>query len=206
MDIDTDIYQLYRAHTAIIEPDSEINHVALDTSPEVLITPVPDESPVQQDNPVKRQRTLVKPERERINVNHPQYHYRKRAQLHPQIAPSNTGSRPTISPKLTKLGRGTSILGRDEKATPYSQALSSANEFNVSSTKPSDPELPVQPVNRLDAWQIYCKLVTCCFPTPFLRAIGKKKIMNLGISLDVYINVIVHVIVLFILTLPLSLT
>ncbi|CAO3673741.1 unnamed protein product [Umbelopsis ramanniana] len=167
MDIDADIYQLYRAHTAIVEPDSESNNVQPDPSPEVIITPVEEELPVQPCQ-IKRQRTLVKPERERINVNHPQYHYRKRAQMHAQIAPSNTGSRPTISAKLTKLGRGASILGRDEKASPYEKL-----EGEAISITPQATEVP-SPVKKVDAWQLYCKLVTCCFPTPFLRAIGKK--------------------------------
>jgi hypothetical protein len=164
MDIDADIYQLYRAHTAIVEPEPEVINAQPEPSPEVVVIPVEEVPPVQQCE-IKRQRTLVKPERERINVNHPQYHYRKRAQLHAQISPSNTGNRPTISPKLTKLGRGTSILGRDEKASPHSKEAVSM----------ISPTMEVHtPAKRLDAWQVYCKLVTCCFPTPFLRVIGKR--------------------------------
>ncbi|KAG2171563.1 hypothetical protein INT43_008289 [Umbelopsis isabellina] len=168
MEIDADIMALYQAHTAIIEPESE-NIKAPEPAPEADIVVTVEAIPVHQEVKVKRQRTLVKPERERINVNHPQYHYRKRAQLQAaQINPSNTGNGPTISPKLTKLGRGTSILGREEKASPHDR---SNIESDTSSIRSHDAG---QLKPRFDAWKLYCKLITCCFPTPFLVLIGKK--------------------------------
>ena len=46
------------------------------------------------NNRPRRQKSLVRPERERIDENHRQYHYRQRATHRERIEPSTTGSRP----------------------------------------------------------------------------------------------------------------
>ncbi|KAG2226467.1 hypothetical protein INT45_014211 [Circinella minor] len=49
---------------------------------------------VNNNNRPRRQKSLVRPERERIDENHRQYHYRQRATHRERIEPSTTGSRP----------------------------------------------------------------------------------------------------------------
>ncbi|KAF7724964.1 Chitin synthase, class 3 [Apophysomyces ossiformis] len=90
----------------------------------------PEEPPLISDglqfNKPKRNKSLVRPERERIDSTHRQYHYRQatinRGSEH--VVPSSTGNqpirrntlerRPTRTNKNTTLRRGRSILGRED--------------------------------------------------------------------------------------------
>lgn len=80
----------------------------------------------------RRQKSLVRPERERIDPNHRQFHYRQRATEHldvEQVAASTTGNiplhyqdvperraqrLPSFRRQATTVRRGKSILGREE--------------------------------------------------------------------------------------------
>ncbi|KAG2206294.1 hypothetical protein INT47_007308 [Mucor saturninus] len=76
----------------------------------------------QVDGKPRRQRSLVRPERERNDPNNRLYHYRQRAGQTDDLAPSTTGNGPPNQPPLPApphreqlLRRGKSILGREEK-------------------------------------------------------------------------------------------
>ncbi|KAI8335421.1 chitin synthase-domain-containing protein [Chlamydoabsidia padenii] len=124
----------------------------------------------------KRTRSLVRPERERVDKTHRQYHYRQAANKQDQVevAPSTTGHLPSKSneqglvqtvipadPSTTNLlRRGKSILGREEKQELKADMDgSSQGKDKIGRVWPSP-------------WYTYCLLITCCFPKPLLRCAG----------------------------------
>lgn len=126
----------------------------------------------------RRQKSLVRPERERIDRNHPQYHYRNATQnldgSHVRVQASTTGADPTGAvPRSAGLRRGKSVLGREiekpgqarttpKPAGPKRKIIPVINE----SLKKKDREWPSK-------WIIYYNAVTCCFPAAILRSCGK---------------------------------
>ncbi|KAG0245849.1 chitin synthase-domain-containing protein [Mortierella sp. GBAus27b] len=126
----------------------------------------------------KRQKSLVRPERERIDKNHPQYHYRNATQnldgSNIRVQASTTGNDPTgpsISRTMSRSGgvrRGKSVLGREpEKAgQPRIKAKSSApkNKFD-GLLKKKTWEWPSK-------WVMYYNAITCCFPAALLKSCG----------------------------------
>lgn len=110
--------------------------------------------------PVKRGKSLVRPERERIDPNHRQYHYRQAAGQAPldNIEPSTTGNMPSRS-KSVKLRRGKSIMGRTEKG-------GDEFEYALEDQKPTCWDKVPGP------WLIWCYLLTFWIPTPILNFFG----------------------------------
>ncbi|GJJ70739.1 chitin synthase [Entomortierella parvispora] len=127
----------------------------------------------------KRQKSLVRPERERVDRNHPQYYYRNATQnldgSGVKVLASTTGTDPTGAP-LGRTGvvrRGKSVLGREPE-------------------KPGQPRVkpkPVNPQKRIaipelknplkkatrewpSTWVIYYNAITCCFPAALLKSCG----------------------------------
>jgi chitin synthase len=122
--------------------------------------------------PVRRGRSLVRPERERIGENHRQYHYRQAAGQAPveNVQPSTTGNLPsrTLSRRGTTkshaIRRGKSVLGREEK-------VGTEDEFayeGESDKKGWFSKLP-------GLWMTYCYLLTCCVPPQILSLAGNTK-------------------------------
>lgn len=103
----------------------------------------------QIDGKPKRQRSLVRPERERNDPNNRLYHYRQRA----------TTETPTPAP-IQPLRRGKSILGREEKGELEQGAI----YFEQKQRK------------NCSLWMTYCILLTCCIPKQLLRCVGKSTI------------------------------
>lgn len=119
--------------------------------------------------PVKRGKSLVRPERERIDSNHRQYHYHQAASQAPNdtVQPSRTGNLPrTLSIKSKRgntgpLRRGKSVLGREEKGADDEY------EYQQQDTKKTWR-------NKLPGpWMTYCYLLTCCVPPQLLSCAGK---------------------------------
>ncbi|KAG2190098.1 hypothetical protein INT46_011375 [Mucor plumbeus] len=133
----------------------------------------PEEQPMASDaqafitQPVKRGKSLVRPERERIDPNHRQYHYRQAASQAPDdsIQASRTGNLPrTLSRKGTTksvaIRRGKSILGREEKAIEDDFAYAQEEK------KPSCwDKLPTP-------WMLYCYILTFWIPPFVLKICG----------------------------------
>ncbi|CAO3632725.1 unnamed protein product [Cunninghamella echinulata] len=147
---------------------------------------------IHQREVPKRKVSLVRPERQRIDPSHRQYHYRQAAKQDNNIvAPSTTGNLPVplyetqqqqhqqqqlqqLQPHqlehggTTTVRRGKSILGRKEKF------LASFNEDEDEDE--SDQELSKTRKKSSfqwpDPWYSYCVLITCWIPKPFLRWSG----------------------------------
>ncbi|KAL7320679.1 Chitin synthase, class 3 [Mucor circinelloides] len=133
----------------------------------------PEEQPMASDaqafitQPVKRGKSLVRPERERIDPNHRQYHYRQAAGQAPDdtIQASKTGNLPrTLSRKGTTksvaIRRGKSILGREEKAIEDDFAYAQEEQ------KPSCWNKLPRP------WMLYCYVLTFWIPPFVLKICG----------------------------------
>jgi chitin synthase len=134
-------------------------------------------------NKPRRQRSLVRPERERNDPNNRLYHYRLRAangqNESNHLAPSRTGNQPaplasqeTFKPLERRptareqlLRRGRSILGREEKHDDDEPR--GAIEYD-------DPQRKRGCCAGFSPWMAYCRIITCCIPKPLLRCAGKK--------------------------------
>lgn len=133
---------------------------------------------------VGRKKSLVKPEREKIEPGHRQWHYRSHAAGDTDIRgldvlPSLTGNQPQRGP----LRRGRSILGRDEDVQESGLALFKRNTLHRKSSQPiSAVPIDVPKPSRgclgdigpgpKDGWFIYCYILTCFIPGILLRSCG----------------------------------
>ncbi|KAI9494756.1 chitin synthase-domain-containing protein [Zychaea mexicana] len=127
----------------------------------------------------RRQKSLVRPERERIDETHRQYHYRRHASKR-GVAPSTTGNQPlerrVTGRKQSLVRRGRSILGREEKdedddprrhiGASVSGGGGAEGAVNTESDQGSFwSRLP-------NPWLFYCRILTCCIPGSLLTACG----------------------------------
>lgn len=150
-------------------------------------------------NKPRRQKSLVRPERERNDPNNRLYHYRQRAangQNIENLAPSTTGNQPsnttTNAARLSQqqqqqqqefrplerkptarqqlLRRGKSILGREEKQA-------GENRGGAIAFDDDDEEYNVDKGRscwaKFNPWMTYCRILTCCIPKQLLRCVGK---------------------------------
>ncbi|KAG0296057.1 Chitin synthase, class 3 [Dissophora globulifera] len=134
-------------------------------------------TPTRRPTNFKRQKSLVRPERERVDRNHPQYYYRNATQNLDgsaiRVQASTTGTDPTGAP-LNRTGgvrRGKSVLGREPekpgqprlKAKPATQKRKPFD--GLKNLKQESREWP-------SAWVIYFNAITCCFPAALLSSCG----------------------------------
>lgn len=148
----------------------------------------------------RRQKSLVRPERERIDASHRQYYYRQHATNQGDVVPSTTGNQPLATtedaPALLErtpttgsrierrptvrqmfLRRGKSILGREEKLSDNEDhRLHIAGEFSdgagaVQFRKSLRERLP-------DPWLTYCRILTCCIPDHLLTVFGMIEMID----------------------------
>ncbi|CAO0790831.1 unnamed protein product [Mucor circinelloides] len=121
----------------------------------------PDNTTPSQNLP-KRTTSLIRPERSRIDPQHPQYHTRRRVienETNNYYRSAGDRSHPA---RRSVIRRG--LLAReDEEEKGHSSSHSLGIEYttNVSS-------------NTFDLWKTFCYFVTCCCPPPVLKAMGKK--------------------------------
>ncbi|KDN41285.1 hypothetical protein RSAG8_07554, partial [Rhizoctonia solani AG-8 WAC10335] len=147
-------------------------------------SPTPyDEEPYSPGADMRRKKSLVRPDRERIDPGHRQWHYRSHVGDGANVAvlPSATGNAPT------NIRRGRSLLGRDEEAGEggmfrrHGQTLK-RRQVNAQGSPPANKdELPEEPKGRWidsigpgpkDAWFLYCYMITCCVPKFLLSSCG----------------------------------
>jgi chitin synthase len=149
----------------------------------------------QSENKPRRQRSLVRPERERNDPNNRLYHYRQRAAANanhqgPDTAPSTTGNvpppaeqqynmqrqpssksirplerRPTTREQF--LRRGKSILGREEK-----QESAVLSPTGGAIDYYDDDQDSRRCCSGFNPWMTYCRILTCCIPKQVLRCVG----------------------------------
>ncbi|KAI9318391.1 chitin synthase-domain-containing protein [Dichotomocladium elegans] len=154
-------------------------------------------TPPTPTKPPRRQKSLVRPERERIDEHHRQYHYRQQAMTTTTrvVEPSTTGSRPAPSEQRPRyasgrwskpaedrsnpLRRGHSILGRSDRRPGDEDDVGAAGgAVMTSSQSPSKLASSNQsPSKRFfcncsNLWILYCRLLTCCIPNFLLRLVG----------------------------------
>lgn len=122
---------------------------------------VTSQSSQPADGRPRRQKSLVRPERERIDTSHRQYHYRQHAT---NAVPSNSqpaDRRPTARQMFVR--RGKSILGREEKLSDNEEQ--GAVRYGRAADASFWTKLP-------DPWTVYCHALTCCFPKQLLSMFG----------------------------------
>ena len=156
-----------------------------------------DDAPASSSsNRPRRQKSLVRPERERIDEHHRQYHYRHLASAtstRDRIEPSTTGSRPSRStPKRytssrgidpnAPVRRGQSILGRNEKRAEQDDVVASAIDLSMSQSKRKR-------WGCSNLWMTYCRIITCCIPGPLLQLAGNEREKNhmISCSLNIFL-------------------
>ncbi|KAJ7463662.1 hypothetical protein FB451DRAFT_458227 [Mycena latifolia] len=139
---------------------------------------------------VMRKKSLVRPDREKIEPGHRQWHYRSTvAQLEEEgqgrvgVMPSRTGN----YPQREALRRGQSLLGREEDVHESGLALfkRGATLRRRRSAASSTPLNPTPPAPRTSClgdyapgpkgpWMLYCYLLTACVPPPLMRLCGLR--------------------------------
>ncbi|KAH9947090.1 glycosyltransferase family 2 protein [Amylocystis lapponica] len=132
---------------------------------------------------VGRKKSLVRPDREKIEPGHRQWHYRTHAvdmedQGGGTAKPSTTGN----LPQKGELRRGRSVLGREEDVHESGLAIFRGTTLRRKKTQPSTPTATEKADKRscLDSlgpgpkggWFIYCYVLTCFIPPFMLRACG----------------------------------
>ncbi|KAH9854364.1 glycosyltransferase family 2 protein [Lenzites betulinus] len=136
---------------------------------------------VGADGRVGRKKSLVKPDREKIEPGHRQWHYRNHAAQMMNdggdAIPSTTGNAPTRG----QLRRGKSLLGREEDVHESGLALFKRGTLRRKRSTASSPTLD-SPKSRScldnmgpgpkDSWYIYCYVLTCCVPGFVLNTFG----------------------------------
>lgn len=149
----------------------------------------PQRAPGAQD--LGRKRSLVRPERQRIDPNHPNYHYRKHAQKM-AVHPSTTGNDPiredyleaeTVSSDSTDLKpphlRNASGGGYNDKQAPLDDDTPKPQRRLTRSK--TMKKLEEQRQKEKDAmrppslWNVYCAIITFWVPDAVLRCFGKPQ-------------------------------
>ncbi|KAG0206553.1 Chitin synthase, class 3 [Mortierella sp. GBA30] len=128
----------------------------------------------------KRQKSLVRPERERVDRNHPQYYYRNVTQnldgSNIRVQASTTGTDPTGAP-LGRTGivrRGKSVLGREPEkpGQPRNKPKPASTQRRIVDIKGLKNPLKKESREWPSKWVIYYSAVTCCFPAKVLKSCG----------------------------------
>ncbi|KAF2847871.1 glycosyltransferase family 2 protein [Plenodomus tracheiphilus IPT5] len=161
-------------------------------------TPVPMErDPIMRGPPTTsgpelgRKRSLIRPERQRMDENHPNYHYRKHAQKM-AVQPSTTGNDPiledymeaeTTSSDATDLKpphlRNASGGGYTDKQAPLADESPRAQRKLTRSKTMENMEKQRQKekdnVRPPSLWNVYCAIVTFWCPNAVLKCFGKPQ-------------------------------
>lgn len=143
-----------------------------------------------------RKRSLVRPERQRMDPNHPQYHYTQVASQeadHLKIQPSSTGLDPMASNERTSRRSFPTLLARvdsGEEGIPLIDIPSSPENgnpgrevFGLNDEITSPSKNVTRKVNRKAAatpnkekdiyfWKVYCYVMTFWAPAPLLKFCG----------------------------------
>ncbi|OCF78226.1 chitin synthase [Kwoniella mangroviensis CBS 8886] len=150
---------------------------------------------------MRRKKSLVRPERERIDPGHRLWHYREHAtEDQVDVQPSSTGNQPYN--RGANLRRGKSLLARDTDETDHQSGLNifkrgATIRRRASQATPRQPPTGAQsnragagsnrePEENLgclgnfapgpkDAWMVYCYLLTCLVPGFVLRNVFGKR-------------------------------
>ncbi|PCH34443.1 glycosyltransferase family 2 protein [Wolfiporia cocos MD-104 SS10] len=129
---------------------------------------------------VGRKKSLVRPDREKVEPGHRLYHYRNHAAQMEDVGggnamPSTTGN----APQREQLRRGKSLLARDEDVHESGLALFKRGQTLRRKKAAAAPEGEKRRscIDRLapgpvGPWFVYCFVITCLVPPPLLRLCG----------------------------------
>ncbi|KAK4242347.1 glycosyltransferase [Achaetomium macrosporum] len=163
-------------------------------NPEIERTPLSPTSPHAHppESPFQRKRSLIRPERNRIDRDHPNYHYRKHA-ANMNTLPSSTGNDPiaedlegtidlsgsgsrndevlsdTSPPRRHRSAKHRSA--EPEKAARTRRRASSGAKHSKI-TKESKRQRQVEQIRPPSLWNIYCAIVTFWCPGFILKCFG----------------------------------
>lgn len=150
-----------------------------------------DEERMERGGDLRRKKSLVKPERRRIDHDHPNYHYRQRSH-HMNTFPSATGD----DPLLDHEGEAETNSSRSVEAKPKGQLYGAQGNVNkpmdrapsrhrskkkkrstrrVSKTVTSEERRRQKAADQArppDLWTTYCALVSCLVPDFILKCFG----------------------------------
>lgn len=148
-----------------------------------------DEERMERRGDVKRKKSLVKPERRRIDHGHPNYHYRQRSHHMPTF-PSATGDDPMLDREgeaETNSSRSTDVKTKEhlygahgnvnkpmERAPSrhHSKRKTSRRVSKRASAQEKQRQKVLEQAGPPDLWTTYCALVSCLVPDFVLRCFG----------------------------------
>ncbi|AEO65846.1 glycosyltransferase family 2 protein [Thermothielavioides terrestris NRRL 8126] len=171
--------------------------IASPNNPEIERTPLSPTSPHAQpaELPFQRKRSLIRPERNRIGKDHPNYHYRKHA-ANMNTLPSSTGNDPIAedvegATDLSGSGSGSrndEVLsdaspprkirsarhrsGTEEEKANRARRRASSGAKHAKITKESKRQREVEQIRPPSLWNIYCAIVTFWCPGFILKCFG----------------------------------
>ena len=146
------------------------------------------------EQPFQRKRSLIRPERNRIGKDHPNYHYRKHA-ANMNTLPSSTGNDPILedlegttdlsgagsrngdansddSPPRRKLERAQP--GEGEKNRVRRRTSGGGKPSRIQKEGPKREPKVVEQVRPPSFWNIYCAILTFWAPDFMLKCCGKR--------------------------------
>lgn len=116
--------------------------------------------PTNTPTPPRQNGSLIRPERIRIDAQHPQYHTRKKLTNEDYYRPA--GERSTLA-RRSVIRRG--LLRReDEDDEKHQQSNDQTENIKDAADKIA---------SSFSIWTAFCYTVTCCCPPPILKAMGK---------------------------------
>ncbi|CAK7263609.1 Chitin synthase, class 3 [Sporothrix epigloea] len=165
------------------------------TADNIPLAPTPEQAEAaaaKDAQPFQRKRSLIRPERNRIGKDHPNYYYRKHA-ANMNTLPSSTGN----DPILEDLEGATDVSGSrigdavsDTSHTPHPVGRSRTNSDeaekirmrrrasgrgkSTKTRKDVTHDKRVETIRPPSLWNVYCAIVTFWFPDLFLRSCCKK--------------------------------
>src|SRR3569833_77084 len=159
----------------------------------VPLSPSPDRVDHGPEQPFQRKRSLIRPERNRINKDHPNYHYRMHAANMITI-PSSTGNDPILEDLDASTELSGSRVGGDSPPRPTRQRerISSGDhekggrtrrrtsgqvkggKIVRKDTKKSKEKRVVEQIKPPSLWTVYCAIITFWCPDFVLRSCCHK--------------------------------
>ncbi|KAI0049267.1 glycosyltransferase family 2 protein [Auriscalpium vulgare] len=143
-------------------------------------SPDPESGFAADPSLMARKKSLVRPDREKIEPGHRQWHYRTHAAQFEGadanlVQPSTTGN----APMRDTLRRGRSLLGREQDVHESGLALfkrgATLRRKRLAAPEP-EPQRRKGCFSNIpgphDAWVMYCYLLTACVPSFLLRSCG----------------------------------
>ncbi|KAK9425078.1 putative Family 2 glycosyltransferase [Seiridium unicorne] len=165
------------------------------TTENLPLSPTLDQEGFAEDGQgLTRKRSLIRPERNKIGKEHPNYHYRKHA-AKMQVLPSSTGNDPILEDfdRPTDLSQGRRTIDDASDASPPRKQRSGDNEKarprektrrrkshggklskTTKGSKGSKNKTPEEVVKPPSIWNVYCAIITFWCPDFILGCCGFK--------------------------------